>query len=105
MSDAASALAGARAAHRGLRWDDAYAGFLAVTAPEGLAVEDLEMLAECAQLSGRHEAAVSALDRAFALARADLGPEAALRYFDGSALPKAGATAPRLPSRATSPGA
>jgi protein-tyrosine phosphatase len=45
------------------------------------------------------------LDRAFALARADLGPEAALRYFDGSALPRAGATAPRLPSRATSPGA
>lgn len=67
MSDAASALAGARAAHRGLRWDDACAGFLAVTAPEELAVEDLEMLAECAQLSGRHEAAVSALDRAFAL--------------------------------------
>jgi DNA-binding CsgD family transcriptional regulator/tetratricopeptide (TPR) repeat protein len=67
VSDAASTLAGARAAHRGLRWDDACAGFLSVDAPEGLAVEDLEMLAECAQLSGRHEAAVSALDRAFAL--------------------------------------
>jgi DNA-binding NarL/FixJ family response regulator len=67
VSDAASALAGARAAHRGFRWDDACAGFLAVDAPEGLAVEDLEMFAECAQLSGRHEAAVSALDRAFAL--------------------------------------
>ncbi|WP_448004777.1 LuxR C-terminal-related transcriptional regulator [Agromyces bauzanensis] len=67
MSDAAPVLAGARAAHRGRRWDDACAGFLAIDAPEGLAVEDLEMLAECAQLSGRHDAAVSALDRAFAL--------------------------------------
>lgn len=67
MSDAAPVLAGARAAHRGLRWDDACAGFLAVDPPGGLAVEDLEMLAECAQLSGRHETAVSALDRAFAL--------------------------------------
>jgi len=67
VSDAAPGLAGARAAHRGRRWDDACAGFLAVNASEGLAVEDLEMLAECAQLSGRHEAAVSALDRAFAI--------------------------------------
>jgi protein-tyrosine phosphatase len=54
---------------------------------------------------GHRESRPPYLDRAFALARADLGPEAALRYFDGSALPKAGATAPRLPSRATSPGA
>ena len=67
MSDAASAVAQARAAHRGLRWDDACADFLAVDSPDGLTVEDLEKLAECAQLSGRHEAAVSALDRAFAL--------------------------------------
>jgi protein-tyrosine phosphatase len=44
------------------------------------------------------------LDEAFALVRADLGPEAAARFFDGTAL-EAGATAPRLPSRAASPGA
>lgn len=67
MSDAASAVARARAAHRGLRWDDACAEFLAVDSLGELAVEDLERLAECAQLSGRHDAAVSALDRAFAL--------------------------------------
>ena len=71
-------LAGARAAHRGLRWDDACAGFLAVDAPEGLAVDDLEMLAECAQLSGRHEAAVSALERAFALRVRGGGPRCRL---------------------------
>jgi DNA-binding CsgD family transcriptional regulator/tetratricopeptide (TPR) repeat protein len=67
MSDAAPVLAAARAAHREHRWDDACAGFLAVDAPEGIAVEDLEMLAECAQLSGLHDAAVSALERAYAL--------------------------------------
>jgi protein-tyrosine phosphatase len=44
------------------------------------------------------------LDAAFELARADLGAEAALRYFDGTEL-GAGATAPRLPSRAASRGA
>ena len=44
------------------------------------------------------------LDEAFRLVRADLGAEAALRYFDGTEL-RAGATAPRLPSRAASPGA
>ncbi len=44
------------------------------------------------------------LDDAFALVRADLGAEAALRFFDGTAL-EAGATAPRLPSRAASRGA
>lgn len=44
------------------------------------------------------------LDAAFELAKADLGAEAALRYFDGTEL-NAGATAPRLPSRAASPGA
>jgi protein-tyrosine phosphatase len=42
------------------------------------------------------------LDAAFERARAELGPEAALRYFDGSAL-DAEAIAPRLPSRAASP--
>ena len=42
------------------------------------------------------------LDEAFRLVRADLGAEAALRYFDGTRL-TAGASAPRLPSRAASP--
>jgi protein-tyrosine phosphatase len=44
------------------------------------------------------------LDAAFELAKADLGAEAALRYFDGTEL-SAGASAPRLPSRAASPSA
>jgi protein-tyrosine phosphatase len=44
------------------------------------------------------------LDEAFALVRADLGSEAAARFFDGTAL-EPGASAPRLPSRAASPGA
>jgi protein-tyrosine phosphatase len=44
------------------------------------------------------------LDAAFELAKAELGAEAALRYFDGTEL-NAGATAPRLPSRAASRGA
>jgi protein-tyrosine phosphatase len=44
------------------------------------------------------------LDAAFERARVELGPEAALRYFDGTAL-DAEATAPRLPSPATSRGA
>jgi protein-tyrosine phosphatase len=44
------------------------------------------------------------LDVAFERARIELGPEAALRFFDGTAL-DAEATAPRLPSPATSQGA
>jgi protein-tyrosine phosphatase len=44
------------------------------------------------------------LDVAFERARIELGPEAALRFFDGTAL-DAEATAPRLPSPATSRGA
>jgi protein-tyrosine phosphatase len=44
------------------------------------------------------------LDAAFERARVELGPEAALRFFDGTAL-DAEATAPRLPSPATSRGA
>lgn len=53
---------------------------------------------------GHREARPPYLDAAFELAKAELGPEAALRYFDGTEL-SAGATAPRLPSRAASPGA
>ena len=51
---------------------------------------------------GHRESRPPYLDAAFAVARADLGAEAALRYFDGTAL---GASARRLPSRAASRGA
>jgi protein-tyrosine phosphatase len=53
---------------------------------------------------GHREARPPYLDAAFELAKAELGPEAALRYFDGTEL-NAGATAPRLPSHAASRGA
>jgi protein-tyrosine phosphatase len=53
---------------------------------------------------GHRESRPPHLDAAFRLVKAELGPEAALRYFDGTAL-GVGATAPRLPSRAASPGA
>jgi protein-tyrosine phosphatase len=50
---------------------------------------------------GHRETRPPYLDRAFDLVKAELGPEMALRYFDGTEL----VTAPRLPSRAASPGA
>ena len=53
---------------------------------------------------GHREARPPYVDAAFELTKAELGPEAALRYFDGTGL-NAGATAPRLPSRAASRGA
>jgi protein-tyrosine phosphatase len=53
---------------------------------------------------GHRESRPPYLDSAFELAKGELGPEAALRYFDGTEL-GAGPTAPRLPSRAASPGA
>ena len=52
---------------------------------------------------GHRESRPPHLDAAFELARAELGAEAALRYFDGTEL--ASATARRLPSRAASRGA
>jgi protein-tyrosine phosphatase len=53
---------------------------------------------------GHRESRPPYLDAAFELARAELGGEAAWRYFDGTAL-AAGATAPRLPSHAAARGA
>ncbi len=53
---------------------------------------------------GHRESRPPYLDAAFELAKADLGAEAALRYFDGTALEPA-STARRLPSRAASRGA
>ena len=51
---------------------------------------------------GHRETRPPYLDAAFELAKAELGAEAALRYFDGTEL---AATARRLPSHAASPGA
>jgi protein-tyrosine phosphatase len=53
---------------------------------------------------GHREARPPYLDAAFELARAELGAEAALRFFDGTAL-EAETSARRLPSRAASRGA
>jgi DNA-binding CsgD family transcriptional regulator len=57
----------ARELHQQARWDDACLEFLAASATDELSVEDLELLAEAAQLTGRHDVAVSALERAFEL--------------------------------------
>ncbi len=75
-------LSRARALHRLARWEDACVQFLAADADHPLDVEDLELLAEGAQLTGRHEEAVSALERAFKL-RASAGdlPTAASAAF------------------------
>jgi protein-tyrosine phosphatase len=51
---------------------------------------------------GHRESRPPYLDAAFELAKAELGAELALRYFDGTEL---SATARRLPSRVASPGA
>ena len=53
---------------------------------------------------GHRERRPPHLDAAFELVRSELGAEAALRYFDGTAL-SSEASAPRLPSRAASRGA
>ena len=55
----------ARDLHRQSRWDDACLQFLAADTEHELGVEDLELLGEAAQLTGRHDEAVSALERAF----------------------------------------
>jgi protein-tyrosine phosphatase len=52
---------------------------------------------------GHRERRPPQLDAAFELVRAELGAEAALRYFDGTAL-RAGVSARRPPSRAASRG-
>lgn len=72
----------ARELHQLARWDDACAEFLAADAESELGVDDLELLAEAAQLTGRHDDAVSALERAFTLraSAADL-PAAATAAF------------------------
>lgn len=64
---AVAALSRARALHRLARWDDACVEFLAADAEGALEVDDLELLAEAAQLTGRHAAAAAALERTFTL--------------------------------------
>lgn len=77
-----AAVSRARELHQLARWDDACVEFLAAAAAHELHVEDLELLAEAAQLTGRHDEAVSALERAYALraSAADL-PAAATAAF------------------------
>ena len=79
---AAAAVSHARELHRLTRWDDACVEFLAADAEQALDVADLELLAEAAQLTGRHHEAASALEGAFTLraAAADL-PRAATAAF------------------------
>lgn len=78
-----ASLSRARALHRGARWEEACVEFLAADAERALDVEDLELLAEGAQLTGRHEVAVSALERAFALraSAAELSAAAAAAFW------------------------
>lgn len=80
MTDAARARA--RELHQLARWDDACVEFLATDAEHELDVENLELLAEAAQLTGRHIEAVSALERVYTLraSAADL-PAAATAAF------------------------
>ena len=77
-----AALARARELHQLSRWDDACAEFLTADSERELDVDDLELLAEAAQLTGRHDQAVTALERAFTLraSEADL-PAAATAAF------------------------
>jgi DNA-binding CsgD family transcriptional regulator len=73
----------ARDLHRQARWDDACLEFLAADAEHELGVEDLELLGEAAQLTGRHDEAVSALERAFELraAATDLAAAATAAFW------------------------
>ena len=73
----------ARDLHRQARWDDACLQFLAADTEHELGVEDLELLGEAAQLTGRHDEAVSALERAFELraAASDLAASATAAFW------------------------
>ena len=51
---AAAAVSRARELHRLTRWEDACVEFLAADAERALDAGDLELLAEAAQLTGRH---------------------------------------------------
>ena len=65
MSDVGSRLKRARRLHGEERWVDACDAFVAVDEVEPLGSEDLELLAESAQVMGRGELAVATLRRAY----------------------------------------
>lgn len=65
----------ARELHRQGRWDEACVFFASAT--DTLDASDWEAFAEAAQLTGRHEEAVAALERAFALRRSQADVDAA----------------------------
>lgn len=65
MSDVGSRLERARRLHGEERWVEACDGFVAVDEVEPLGAEDLELLAESAQIMGRGELAVATLRRAY----------------------------------------
>ena len=73
----------ARDLHGQARWDDACLELLAADAEHELGVEDLELLGEAAQLTGRHDEAVSALEWAFELraAATDLAAAATVAFW------------------------
>jgi len=80
---AAAAVSRARELHRLTRWEDACVEFLAADAERALDAGDLELLAEAAQLTGRHPEAASALERAFTMraATADLDAAATAAFW------------------------
>ena len=65
----------ARELHRQGRWDEACGIF--ASAADTLDADDCEAFAEAAQLTGRHDEAVAALERAFALRRSQAEVDAA----------------------------
>jgi hypothetical protein len=64
-SVAANALSRAHDLHRQARWEEACAVFLTADTEVELGVEDVELLAEAAEMSGRQADAIAALERAF----------------------------------------
>lgn len=70
--DEVAELERARECHRRQAWADACEGFLAVDGRSGLAIDDLERLAEAAHVLGRCDVAVAAAQRAYQI-RVDAG--------------------------------
>ncbi len=65
MSDVKHRLEHARRLRGAERWDEACDAFAAIDEVEPLSAEDLELLAECAQIMGRGEFAIAILRRAY----------------------------------------
>ena len=79
MSDRAALLSRARRLHEQSRWLDACDAFAEADRLAPLAIEDLELFAESAQILGRRDDAVNALERSYR-ARVEAGQiEDALR--------------------------